>query len=180
MRSAILIDVETTGLIKPDGKLRHQPYITEIFCLKVDEDLNELDSFSTLVKPKISIPDEVVRLTGITDEIVDDAPAFSSIYRKLSEFFLGTSILVAHNCPFDREMLEIELRRMESLTKFPWPMLHICTADRSTGILGRRMGLADLYQYVTGKEIKGHHRAEHDVRALLECFRWMCEEGLIA
>ena len=180
MKSAILIDVETTGLISPSANgLRNQPYITEIFCMKVDDNLEEVDTFHSFVRPPISIPENVSTITGITDQTVANAPMFDRVYRRLCEFFLGTEILVAHNCPFDAGMLEIELRRMDRLTNFPWPVLHVCTAEQSIRINGYRMGLKDLYKHVTGEDIQNHHRAEGDVRSLLRVFSWMCREGFI-
>ena len=176
----ILFDTETTGLLKPDAvDIASQPYITEIYCMKTDDNMNKIGEFYSLVKPPISIPQEVTAITGIKDSDLVNAPMFSGIYPKLSEFFLGETIMVAHNLAFDRGMLINELTRIESQYKFPWPQTHICTAEASIPISGKRFGLADLYKLITGHPIKSHHRADADVLALHTCLKYLIEKGFV-
>jgi DNA polymerase III epsilon subunit-like protein len=180
MTTAILFDTETTGLMKPSANsLKEQPHMTEIFAYKVDSNIQIIDQFHSMIRPPIPVPEEITRLTRINDQMLASAPPFRKVYPLLAEFFLGSTILVAQNAPFDVSILEVELRRLDKLTQFPWPPMHICTAEYSTAINGSRMSLKKLHTHITGEEVKGHHRAQNDVDALLTVFRWLCEEGII-
>ena len=182
----ILFDTETTGLVKPSAiPLHKQPYITEISCLKIDDDVADdeeikiLGTFDSLVRPPIPISEEITKITGINDQILQDAPEFCEIYKELAEFFHGANELIAHNLSFDRSMVEIELKRISKQTQFPWPIKHTCTVERSKHIEGHRLSLAKLHTKVTGSGHTGAHRADADVAALFRCYHWLCEQGHI-
>ena len=68
----IVLDIETTWL----SKYKHQ--ITEIAAIKFDGE-NVLDKFHTLVNPQRNIPSMITKLTGITNEMVKDAPTISEV-----------------------------------------------------------------------------------------------------
>ena len=89
----ISFDLETTGL-NPDVDR-----ITEISaCRFVNGEFSE--EFTSLINPGIPIPKNIIALTGITNDMVKDAPFISSI---LPDFlvFIGTTPLVGHNIDFD-------------------------------------------------------------------------------
>ncbi len=175
-----LFDTETTGLLKPEiTDLNKQPYITEFYACKIDEEFNLLDDIETYVKPPISIPEEVIRISKITDEMVKDAPIFPHIYSTLARFFTGVDIIVAHNLPFDIGMLHNELRRIDKVTQFPWPRYQICTVEKTMHLRGHRLNLAKLHQLALGKPFKDAHRAKQDVHALVRCFHWLTENNHI-
>lgn len=89
----VVIDLETTGTSPSDD------HITEIGAIRlVDGKVTE--KFATMVNPERKIPEIVVELTGITDEMVADAPVFSEVAGDLYKFCYG-SIIVAHNIGFD-------------------------------------------------------------------------------
>lgn len=174
MNTTLVFDTETTGLLKPAAvPLAQQPYITEIFAYILDEDLKPIGEFETFLKPPVPIPDECVKITGITNEMVKDAPTFADIYDELVEFCMGVRTMVAHNLTFDRGMLRNELRRIGRELNFPWPPVHHCTVELSMHLEGKRLNLGKLYKKATGKEIEGAHRARNDVDALVECYRWL-------
>lgn len=89
----VAIDTETTGLSNSKDE------IIEITAIKFERWL-PVAKFSTLIKPSKKIPFKITSITGINDEMVADAPAFSQIITSLSEF-IGNSNLVGHNLPFD-------------------------------------------------------------------------------
>lgn len=173
-------DTETTGLLRPEATEIHlQPYITEIYIAKFDNSFNVTDSFHRLVKPPVPISAEITRITGIDDETLKDAPSFIGIYDDLCEFVKGESTIFAHNCSFDISMLANELRRYDMLLKFPWPKNHMCTVELSMPIRNKRFALGALYEFCTGKQIEGAHRAKNDVDAMIECIKWLKENGFL-
>ena len=98
-----IVDIETTGL----SRRRHK--ITEIAALKFNGD-QIIGKFETLINPLCNIPPKITRLTGITNEMVSDAPC---IEEKIDEFndFLGDDIFVGHNATFDYNFLDYNLNK---------------------------------------------------------------------
>ena len=90
----VVFDLETTGLSP------FKDEIIEIGAVKVDKDGKIIETFTTLVKPTQPVSEFIQNLTGISNEMLADAP---SIYTVLPRFadFAGESILVGHNVTFD-------------------------------------------------------------------------------
>ncbi len=177
----IIFDTETTGFLRAfDAKIELQPHMTEICCVRVDKEFNMIGEFESLVKPGIPIPEATIKINGIDDAMVADAPSFIEIYDELAQLFLGEDILVAHNANFDVGVLWYELARLGFQANFPWPMRHICTIEKTMHIEGKRLNLGKLHKYATGLEfVSGAHRAKNDVYALVRCFHWLVEEGIV-
>lgn len=174
----IACDLETTGLLKPnliDARL--QPSITEIYLCKFEWDGTITDEFETFIKPPVPIPDNITEITGITNEMVADAPTFVEIYDDLCAFFLGEDTFFAHNCSYEIGVLSCELAKYDLEFRFPWPKNQICTVEVSFPIQNKRLKLGDLYQICTGRSMPYGHRAKVDVLAMLECIVWMKKEG---
>lgn len=172
----ILFDTETSGLLKTSANdINEQPYIIEIYCAKIDEEYNLVDEFESFVKPPIQIDKEITKITGITPEMLEDAPNFRAIYKDLALFFEGTHEMIAHNLPFDRSMVANELIRINKLINFPWPIKHTCTVEKSMGIEQRRLNLTTLHEYATGKPLANAHRAKDDVFGLVRAYHWLME-----
>lgn len=89
----VVFDLETTGASAKEGG------VTEFGAVKVYKG-EVVEEFSTLVNPEALISPFVVRLTGITDKMVADAPTIDEVLPRFEEFVEG-SVLVAHNSPFD-------------------------------------------------------------------------------
>jgi len=177
----ILLDTETTGAPEPMlVPLDQQPRIIELGALKVDnKSLKVLDSIHFLCNPGMSIPAEITKVTGITDEMVSKEKKFVTYVAKLSQFFLGEDTLVAHNEAFDHRMLELELERLGRLTQFPWPINRICTVERTQARTGKFLKLSELYQKLFGKDPDQKHRALGDVEILHEvCIKLRAEKIL--
>ena len=88
-----VLDLETTGLSAVNDK------ITEVGIMKV-VDGKVVDEFSCFVNPERPIPQRVVEVTNITDEMVKDAETIDKVFPKILEF-VGDSVIVAHNAKFD-------------------------------------------------------------------------------
>ena len=158
------VDLETTGIASTGDR------ITEIGIVRV-ADGEFLDEWSTLVNPERSIPEEIRVLTGISNEMVRDAPTFSELRREVFERLEG-HVLVAHNARFDYGFLRNEFRRAEM--KYSADVL--CTVRLSRRLypeavghgldsLVARHGLQDAF--TTGEAPRtGRHSALGDARAI--------------
>lgn len=111
----VVVDLETTGAVGNWNR------ITEIGAVKIRN--NEvIDRYQTLVNPDRSIPENIQALTGITNEMVRNAPRFKDVADPFRQFCAG-SIFVAHNASFDYGFLQLEYERLGE--RFVMP--NICT-----------------------------------------------------
>jgi DNA polymerase-3 subunit alpha (Gram-positive type) len=175
----ILFDQETTGLVLPLAvPLARQPRIIEFTAIKLDNvSLKQRACISFLINPGIPIPEEIVRITGITNEMVKKEPTFGERFEEIADFYESENELVAHNLDFDRTILFFALQRLNKHWNFPWPRRHICTVEASFSIHNRRLKLSELYQLATGKELKGAHRSLADTQeGLAESVRWLIQK----
>src|ERR1043166_6189693 len=103
--SIAFVDLETTGTVATRDR------ITEIGIVRVEG--GELaEEWHSLVNPECSIPGEIQALTGITNDMVRDAPTFAELRREVNERLEG-HLFVAHNARFDYGFLKNEFRRVE-------------------------------------------------------------------
>lgn len=155
----VIVDVETTG-----GSPKHSK-ITEIALYKYDGNAI-IDEFVTLLNPEQSIPDFIVRLTGITDAMVKDAPKFYEVAKNILEFCEG-SVFVAHNVGFDYGMLRNEFRALGYDFRFP----HVCTVRAARYVLpGHDSYSLGKISAALGITIDGRHRAAGDALATAKLF----------
>jgi DNA polymerase-3 subunit epsilon len=105
MTRSVLFDTETTGLDPMTGDR-----VIEVAAVELIGDLPTGKHFRTLIHPERDIPEEVVRIHGITIERVRDAPRFEEVADALLAFF-GDGKLIAHNAPFDFGFLNAEFSR---------------------------------------------------------------------
>lgn len=163
---ALLFDTETTGLINHRDL---KPRIIEIACVVANED-GMLEEYGQLINPGILLTEETTKITGITNDDVKDAPTFAEIVPKLVTMFGPADLLVAHNLPFDRAMLQSEVDRIDGL-KFPWPADAVCTVQEYTPAFGFTPNMKVLYEHIFGRPLAQKHRALDDVRALYELLK---------
>lgn len=99
MDSYVVLDLETTGLsVKRDG-------IIEIAAIKVSDGVI-VDEFSTFVNPGIPISPATVDITGITDDMLSDAPSVTTALESLIDF-IGSCPLIGHNIKrFDLKFIQ--------------------------------------------------------------------------
>ena len=96
--SYVAVDLETTGI-----GARHEK-ILEIAMVKVIDGA-EAETFQTLVNPHREIPEQIVELTGIRDDMVKDAPSIEEVIEKALEFCEGYPLL-GHQLIFDYGFLK--------------------------------------------------------------------------
>jgi len=102
----IVLDTETTGLDPADG---HR--IIEICCVELVGHLPTGRVFHTLVQPERDIPEDSVRVHGLSAEKLADAPVFASVAEDFLAF-VADAPLVIHNAEFDLKFLNAELSRL--------------------------------------------------------------------
>ncbi len=169
--SFLVIDLETTG-----GAPHLGAGITEIGAVKVraGEVLGEFKSF---IDPQHPVPAYITDLTGITDEMVFQAPTIAQIFPSLLEF-MGSpeeTVLVAQNAPFDLSFLTYSARTHG----FDWPKYPVLdTAIIARKVLSRdevpNCKLGTLAEFF-GTQTTPNHRALDDARATVDVFHGLLE-----
>jgi|TARA_R100000306_G_C4320236_1_gene114786 DNA polymerase-3 subunit alpha (Gram-positive type) len=174
----IVFDLETTGLPKAEGSdLNNQPKIIEFGAIKLDDNLKEISRLEFFCNPGHELNQHIIKITGITDEMLKDEKPFVAYYKDLCDFFLGEREIVAHNLQFDRKILRFELERIDKITKFPWPPDHICTVEIGQRVWGQMRKLGSIYEELFGMKIEGAHRSINDVEATVKIVEWYKKEG---
>jgi DNA polymerase III epsilon subunit-like protein len=165
---AVVCDFETTGLVlHPNAKMGLQPKAIEWGAVKIDHEGNVLDEQTFIVDPGIEIDEVITKITGLTNDDLRGKPRMRDKLCDIADFMRDADILCAHNLPFDREILDMEIVRAQ-YPDFPWPRFALCTAQLYAEIWGRRPRLLELYEWSTGQPLAQTHRAIDDVRALVE------------
>lgn len=159
--SFVVFDLETTGAKAPPCR------VIEIGAYMVRNG-SVVDEFHSLVNPETYIPEFICSLTNISNDMVADAPKFSEVGDAFLHF-IGDSILVAHNSPFDIGFLNYEIGRVYQEYKLSNPDL--CTVQLSRKLLPdlhnhKLKTLADHYSI----ELINHHRAGPDAKATAGVF----------
>lgn len=155
-----ILDIETTG-----GKYNEEG-ITEIAIHRFDGQ-QVVDQFISLVNPEKEIQPFVVSLTGINNKMLQKAPKFHEVAKRIVEITTD-SVLVAHNAQFDYRILRTEFRRLG----YNFERKTLCTVDlakilipdaesHSLGKLVRSLGIA----------VSDRHRANGDALATLKLFK---------
>jgi DNA polymerase-3 subunit epsilon len=178
--SIIVWDSETTGLLAVSAAdIIHQPYLIELVAMKLNDDLVMVDKLHVRCKPPIKIPDEAIRVHGITDEMIKDEGPFSSVYLEIANFFLGCNMLVGHNLLYDKMVLYYELVRIGKQLNFPWSIRGVDTAEVSAQYYGHRKNLLDLYVHLFGVGFADAHSANADCARTMDCFIEMNRREMI-
>lgn len=154
-----IVDIETTGGYAENHR------ITEIAIYHHDG-LSITDSYHTLLNPGRNIPYYITGLTGITTEMVLDAPCFQD---KATEIFskLEGKVFVAHNAHFDYSFLKKEFEQ----AGLHWQSKKLCTVRLSRKIIPglRSYSLGSLAESL-GIQIANRHRAGGDAAATVKIF----------
>lgn len=160
----ICFDIETTGLSAARDK------ITEIGAVKVENGVIT-DTFSTFANPEMPIPQKITQLTGITDDMVKDAPSQSEAVDAFLEF-AGDNVLVAHNAPFDTSFIA---KACEDMGR-EYNYTSIDTVAISRAILTdiKNCKLDTVAKFLRLGDFN-HHRATDDAEMLARIFINLCQ-----
>jgi DNA polymerase-3 subunit epsilon len=157
-----IIDIETTG-----GSARLEK-ITEIaVCLHDGKKITA--EFVSLVNPERNIPYFITNLTGITNEMVEDAPRFFEIARTIVELTEGRTF-VAHNARFDYSFIRQEFKSLGF--NFKRNVIDTVALSRKLYPGHRSYSLGNICRDLK-IEINGRHRAEGDALATVRLFEML-------
>ena len=157
--TCVVFDIETTGFSPVNNR------IIEIGAVKV-RDGQILERFSTFVNPRVPIPFEIEKLTGIGDVMVMDAPAIEEV---LPEFldFARDCVLVAHNASFDMSFIT----ENAAAQGFPTDFTYLDTMVMSRVLLpSQNKHTLDALCKTFGVVLENHHRAVDDAEATAHIF----------
>jgi DNA polymerase-3 subunit epsilon len=162
-----IVDIETTG-----GKYNEEG-ITEVAIYKFDGH-EIVDQFSSLVNPEKDIQEFVVRLTGINNAMLRNAPKFYEIAKRIIEITEDCTI-VAHNASFDYRILKMEFDKLG----YDFQRNTLCTVELSQELI------KDETSYSLGKLTKSlgipmanRHRASGDALATVHLFKILLEKDI--
>ena len=165
-----VFDLETTGMSPVHNR------IIEIGAVRLEHD-GSISTFQTLIHPETTISYQITRLTGITNEMVANAPTFAEAGKEFMDFIQGSK-LVAHNARFDLSFLQESLSRCPEL-----PLWDNGAYD--TLILSRKAypglpsySLKNLkHALQLGVEVDGTaHRALYDAKITMELFHKVMQQ----
>ncbi len=161
-----VFDLETTGISHITEK------ITEVGIIKMKNG-EVIDTFECFVNPEKPIPEEVVAVTHITDDMVKDAETIDKVMPKILKF-MGNSVLVAHNADFDIGFMKYNCEKLGlELNNTYIDTLRLARAifpDFSRyklGIIADKLGI----------KVDVAHRALDDVKTLVAVFKEMIERA---
>lgn len=160
-----VVDIETTG-----GSARLER-ITEI-AVYIHDGTRIVEEYSTLVNPERNIPYFITSLTGITNEMVEDAPRFFEVARRIVELTEGKTF-VAHNARFDYSFIRQEFGMLGY--NFKRPMLDTVALSRKLLPGHKSYSLGNLCNDL-GIEINGRHRASGDALATVRLLELLLEK----
>ena len=167
----IVLDLETTGASPANGCA-----ITEIGAIAVRGG-EVLAEFSSFVNPQVPLPEYIVNLTGITDEMLIDAPLINEVFPEFIEFIdrHENIHLVAHNAPFDIGFLKAAATALSH----SWPKYEVIdTVKLARRVIDRseiaNFKLGTLSQFFETKALP-NHRALDDVKTTVEVLHRLIE-----
>lgn len=154
-----IVDIETTG-----GYAEYHR-ITEV-AIVFHDGIHIQDEYRTLINPGRNIPSFITGLTGITHEMVSEAPPFEEVAHEIYQLLEG-KIFVAHNAHFDYSFLKKEFE----LSGIRWQARKLCTVRLSRKIIPglRSYSLGSIARSL-GVEIVDRHRAGGDAAATARIF----------
>lgn len=152
----VVFDIETTGFnARKDD-------IIEIGAVKI-KDRKVIDKFNTFVHTDMKLPEKIVELTSITDDMLVDAPSIKEALTSFKNFVGDDSILVAHNASFDVKFIK-EKNLVNFHEKYDKPVIDTLELSKALvrGVKNYKLNtLTKKFNIV----LENHHRAVDDAMA---------------
>jgi DNA polymerase-3 subunit epsilon len=150
MMRHIVFDTETTGLSPARGDR-----LVEIAAIELLDMVATGEKFHVYVNPERDMPEEALRVHGLTSQFLADKPKFSEICDQFVAF-IGEATLVAHNIPFDIGFINSELVRA-GRSELTNPKIDTVAMARKR-FPGKRANLDALCSHLG---IDASHRTQH-------------------
>ncbi len=162
MSQYAILDIETTGLSPSAEK------ITEI-AIYIHDGRRIVDSFSTLLNPEKKIPYRIIQMTGINNQMVESAPKFYEVAKRIVEL-TDDKIIVGHNVRFDYGFIRNEFKSLG----FDYQRKTIDTVKLSRKLIPGKpsYSLGKLCQSLEIENLS-RHRAEGDAMATVKLFEML-------
>lgn len=173
----IVLDTETTGVFADHSEKELCDRIVEIGCVEIVNLERTGREFHVYLNPDRSVPEEVVRVHGLTREFLSQHKRFADVVEEFLDF-IGDAPLVAHNAGFDQGFINAELARLgralPAAERFIDTLLiarkRFPGASCSLDALARRYQL-DRYGFdLAARKGPGGHGALIDARILAEVY----------
>lgn len=175
MAQFVAFDLETTGLETSKNEIIEVggvKFVLEVQGTGVTAKIQ--DTFESLVKPSMLIPEEATRINKITNEMVENAPPIGEVLQQFTRFCGLSTVLIAHNAEFDTRFLQAAFRRNPQLL-LRNPILDSLKLARKIMPESRSHKLADLARIMKttmgGNSIiinENLHRALYDCQVLMQ------------
>jgi DNA polymerase III epsilon subunit family exonuclease len=162
----VVFDFETTGLDTRSAR------IIEIGGIKY-QNKKEIGRFSTFVKPKATLNADITEITGITWDMIKDAPSIEEVLPEFHEFLRGC-VGIAHNAEFDHHILHHESARLGMSCDYTI----LCTLKMARELIIdiERRNLDTLAQYYN-LTFQERHRSIGDILVTAEVFFHMLKDN---
>ena len=152
----VVFDLETTGF-----NAGGSDSIIEIGAVKIKNGVI-IDQFDELINPKKKLPQKIIELTHITDEMLEDKEDEETVVKRFINWIGGNLVMVAHNAKFDCSFMEMAYNKY-NLGTFNNPVIDTLELSRAVDKAEARHSLSAItkrYNVVFDEE--GHHRANYD------------------
>lgn len=173
-----VFDTETTGLIdNPARRLALQPEIISLASVCVTLAEGEIfNEYYKLFKPKKPFGQDIVKITGLTNELLMNAPSIEDHLDEIIARLEDAPMIIGQNVQFDMNMIELECSRYGKTIK--WPM-RIDLVQHAIYLKGYRLTLTDLHMELFGTDFESAHQANVDVRITAKCAIEMYKRGML-
>ena len=188
----LVFDTETTGLPEQNVSILNTnkwPYIVQLSFIYYDsENNNIIEYYDTIIKlpEKITIPEECIKIHGITNEKMREKGInIERALKKFNDALKDCDIVVGHNISFDKRMIMVECIRnkiSQYFTRGQNKKPEFCTMKNSKNICKIKMvnltgeeyfkspKLTELYSFIFKEEPRNLHNSFVDVLLCLRCY----------
>ena len=161
----ICFDTETTGFDPNTGDR-----LVEIGAVELINHLPTGKVFHEYINPERDVPEEVVKVHGLTNEFLADKPKFAEIAQKWVDFIGDDGIFVAHNAAFDMNFINYELKKCGYNT-YDWDRVVDTLAIAKSEFPGARNNLDALCRrFNIDNSARTFHGALLDAQLLAEVY----------
>jgi DNA polymerase III epsilon subunit-like protein len=192
----VIFDLETTGLLPKvkscGGRSRIASFkstnsykntrIVSIAWIVLNKKLEEMERHYYVIKPSIKIPDEAIRIHGISNEHAKShGVELLEVLQTLEKNFNECENIVAHNFLFDKMVLLSELYRHKAMTCIDsmFRLRHYCTMINGQKCMktGKFPKLSALYEHLFDEELTNAHNALDDTIHCCRCYKVLISQA---